>query len=105
MLATAEKTAGEVALLVVGLDGFQQINDMLGHACGDLVLRAVSERLKAEMEGAGVAARLSGDEFAIAIPSAEMTETVAQLSERISLTFKTPLLTGTRLHRSRSISA
>jgi len=99
MLASAENAAGEVALLVVGLDGFQQINDMLGHACGDLVLRAVSERLKAEMEGAGVVARLSGDEFAIAIPSVEMTETVAQLSERISLTFKTPLLTGTRLHR------
>jgi predicted signal transduction protein with EAL and GGDEF domain len=72
---------------------------MLGHACGDLVLRAVSERLKAEMEGAGIVARLSGDEFAIAIRSTEMTETVAQLSERISLTFKTPLLTGTRLHR------
>jgi diguanylate cyclase (GGDEF)-like protein len=99
MIATAETAAGEVALLVVGLDSFQQINDMLGHACGDLVLRAVSERLKAEMEGAGVVARLSGDEFAIAIPSAEMNETVAQLSERISLTFKTPLLTGTRLHR------
>jgi diguanylate cyclase (GGDEF)-like protein/PAS domain S-box-containing protein len=99
MTATAEKTAGEVALLVVGLDSFQQINDMLGHASGDLVLRAVSERLKAEMEGAGIVARLSGDEFAIAISSTEMTETVAQLSERISLTFKTPLLTGARLHR------
>ena len=36
MIASAEKSAGEVALLVLGLDGFQQINDMLGHACGDL---------------------------------------------------------------------
>ena len=99
MIATAEMAASEVALLVVGLDGFQHINDMLGHACGDLVLCAVSERLKAEIDGAGIVARLSGDEFAIAIPRADRTETVAQLSERISLTFKTPLLTGTRLHR------
>jgi diguanylate cyclase (GGDEF)-like protein/PAS domain S-box-containing protein len=99
MICTAEKTADEVALLVVGLDSFQQINDMLGHACGDRVLRAVSERLTAEMAGAGIVARLSGDEFAIAIPCAGMTETVAQLAERISLTFNTPLLTGDRLHR------
>jgi diguanylate cyclase (GGDEF)-like protein/PAS domain S-box-containing protein len=99
MISVAESTAAEVALLVVGLDRFQQINDMLGHACGDRVLCAVSERLTAEMEGAGIVARLSGDEFAIAIPCAGMTETVAQLSERISLTFNTPLLTGTRLHR------
>jgi diguanylate cyclase (GGDEF)-like protein/PAS domain S-box-containing protein len=99
MISAAENTAAEVALLVVGLDRFQQINDLLGHACGDRVLCAVSERLTAEMEGAGIVTRLSGDEFAIAIPCAGMTETVAQLCERISLTFNTPLLTGTRLHR------
>ncbi|MDO8401148.1 MAG: EAL domain-containing protein [Bradyrhizobium sp.] len=99
MIFNAEKQAGEVALLVVGLDGFQHINDMLGHACGDSVLRAVSERLRAESAGAGIVARLSGDEFAIAVPGATMTETVAQLSERIALTFATPLLVGTRLHR------
>ncbi|MDO9563900.1 MAG: EAL domain-containing protein [Bradyrhizobium sp.] len=99
MISSADKRAGEVALLVVGLDGFQQINDMLGHACGDRVLRAVSERLKAETAGAGIVARLSGDEFAIAVPVAAMTETVAQFSERIALTFATPLLVGTRPHR------
>ena len=41
MIARAETEDGEVALLVVGLDGFQQINDTLGHSSGDLVLRAV----------------------------------------------------------------
>lgn len=99
MILNAEKQASEVTLLVVGLDGFQHINDMLGHASGDHVLRAVSERLEAETAGAGVVARLSGDEFAIAIPGAAMAETAAQFSERIALTFATPLLVGTRLHR------
>ena len=42
MIATAEKAAGEVALLVVGLDGFQQINDMLGTPAAIWCLRAVS---------------------------------------------------------------
>ena len=99
MIFNAEQRAGEVVLLVVGLDGFQQINDMLGHSCGDRVLRAVSERLKAEIAGAGIVARLSGDEFAIALPGAAMTETVAQFSERVALTFGTPLVVGTRQHR------
>ena len=39
MIARGEAERGEVALLVVGLDGFQQINDTLGHANGDLVLQ------------------------------------------------------------------
>jgi diguanylate cyclase (GGDEF)-like protein/PAS domain S-box-containing protein len=99
MISSAEMAAGEVALLVVGLDSFQHINDMLGHACGDLVLRAVSGRLNAETGGAGAVARLSGDEFAIAIPCADMTETVAQFCERIGLAFNAPLLAGARQHR------
>ncbi|QWG17139.1 EAL domain-containing protein [Bradyrhizobium sediminis] len=99
MISGAEKDAGEVALLVIGLDGFQHINDMLGHACGDRVLCAVSERLNAQIGGAGIVARLSGDEFAIAIRCAELSETAAQLAERIALAFDAPLATGGRQHR------
>src|SRR5581483_10845384 len=67
MISGATETANQVAVLVVGLDGFQQINDLLGHSSGDLVLRAVSERLAAAAGQAALVARLSGDEFAIAI--------------------------------------
>jgi diguanylate cyclase (GGDEF)-like protein/PAS domain S-box-containing protein len=99
MIAAAEMRTGEVALLVLGLDGFQQINDMLGHTSGDLVLCAVSERLNAAIGDAGVVARLSGDEFAIAVQGAALTETVEQLSERIAFAFDTPLQAGARQHR------
>ena len=99
MIAATEKLPGQVALLVIGLDGFQHINDMLGHACGDLVLRAVAARLSAQTDGAGLVARLSGDEFAIAIRCADFPGTVAQFCERVAQAFDTPLSTGARQHR------
>jgi diguanylate cyclase (GGDEF)-like protein/PAS domain S-box-containing protein len=99
MISKATTEAGEIGLLVLGLDKFQQINDMLGHACGDLVLRAVSDRLNAEVGEAGLVARLSGDEFAIAISSTEVNQAVAALSERILTAFDTPLSAGSRQHR------
>ena len=101
MIAKAEGDGGEVALLVLGLDGFQQINDMLGHAAGDLVLRAVSERLAATMAGTGTVARLSGDEFAVALAVDDLGESVSALAARIGAAFEAPLLGGTRQHRVR----
>jgi diguanylate cyclase (GGDEF)-like protein len=99
MIALAEGRQDEVALMVLGLDGFQAINDMLGQICGDVVLCAASDRLRSQSEGRGIVARLSGDEFAIAIPLSETKETIDQFSERIALSFKTPLVAGSREHR------
>jgi diguanylate cyclase (GGDEF)-like protein/PAS domain S-box-containing protein len=101
MISSAKAEHREVALVVLGLDGFQKINNMLGHAYGDSVLLAVAQRLKAEIGQAGVVARLSGDEFAVAIPCADMTETAARFCERIGLAFEAPVLAGTRTHRVR----
>ena len=99
MVHAAERAKGEVALLVIGIDGFQHINDVFGHAYGDLVLRAVSERLLTEAANASVVARLSGDEFAVATPDTALKVPVEQFAERIVGAFDTPLLTGTRQHR------
>ncbi|HZR89828.1 MAG TPA: EAL domain-containing protein [Bradyrhizobium sp.] len=99
MLSAAEPEQGEILLLVLGLDGFQQINDMLGHACGDLVLCAVAERLVAQAKGAALVARLSGDEFAIAVPCRALDEPPAQFAERVARAFDTPLQAGGRQHR------
>ncbi|QDP21208.2 EAL domain-containing protein [Bradyrhizobium cosmicum] len=101
LIAAAERRRSDVALLVLGLDGFQQINDMLGHSAGDLVLRAVAERLRTEVDGQAIVARLSGDEFAIALDCAETGERIAEFAERIAHAFEAPLVTGTRQHRVR----
>lgn len=101
LIAGAELKSHEVALLVLGLDGFQQINDMLGHAAGDLVLQAVAERLRKTVDDKAVVARLSGDEFAVAFDCGEVDEGVAQFADRITRAFEPPLAAGTRQHRVR----
>ncbi|MCK1736642.1 EAL domain-containing protein [Bradyrhizobium sp. 138] len=101
MIADADRKPREIALLVIGLDGFQQINNMLGHSAGDRVLRAVAERLRIEVDGKAVVARLSGDEFAIALDCAETGDPIAAFAERIAHAFEAPLATGTRQHRVR----
>ncbi|MFG3594186.1 EAL domain-containing protein [Bradyrhizobium sp. RDI18] len=95
-ISAAETDGRKVALLVIGIDGFQQINDMLGHTCGDLVLRAISQRLTAAIPPAGLVARLSGDEFAIAVPTSDIGENLSRFAEQIGDGFDAPLLAGNR---------
>jgi diguanylate cyclase (GGDEF)-like protein/PAS domain S-box-containing protein len=101
MVSETAANGGEVALLVIGLDGFQQINDLLGHSSGDLVLQAVSKRLKAVIPPVGAVARLSGDEFCIAAPTADIGGDVGRFAELVSAGFETPLIAGNRQHRVR----
>ncbi|MFT4115100.1 EAL domain-containing protein [Bradyrhizobium sp.] len=101
LIGAAELQSSEVALLVLGLDGFQQINDMFGHSAGDLVLQAIAERLTREAGERATVARLSGDEFAIALPCAEAGGPIADFARRIAHAFEAPIATGTRQHRVR----
>jgi diguanylate cyclase (GGDEF)-like protein len=58
-----------MALLLIDLDRFKEINDALGHAAGDIVLQQLGPRLEVELgDTAGMVARLGGDEFAIFLP-------------------------------------
>jgi diguanylate cyclase (GGDEF)-like protein len=64
-LETAQRRQTQVAVLFVDLDHFKTVNDSLGHECGDVVLRAVAQRLAAQVPEHGFAARLGGDEFVV----------------------------------------
>ncbi len=63
--SATKRGAHPFAVLYLDVDRFKDVNDTLGHPAGDLLLREVSERLKANTRESDVAARLGGDEFAI----------------------------------------
>ena len=90
-LAEADAEQGKVALLVLDLDKFKQVNDTHGHACGDQLLRAVADRLNGLFKGAGLVARLSGDEFAVVISGADVAKRAEALVQQTSAAFGTLL--------------
>jgi diguanylate cyclase (GGDEF)-like protein/PAS domain S-box-containing protein len=86
-----------LALLIVSIDRFQQISDMLGHSYGDLVLKAAGARIAATLDAGAVLAKLAGDEFAVAVADIS-PDTVGKVCDRIVTAFDAPLSAGEREH-------
>jgi len=91
-----DRAAGAAcALLIIDLDRFKPVNDLLGHMVGDLVLCAVAKRLKQVVSRAGLAARLGGDEFAVVAPLAgNAADQARALAERVMDTLCAPIMVG-----------
>jgi diguanylate cyclase len=68
----ATRESKSLALLLLDLNGFKEINDTLGHHAGDCVLQFVASRLRATLREADTVARLGGDEFAVLLPVADL---------------------------------
>ncbi|GAB7007909.1 cyclic Di-GMP phosphodiesterase RmdB [Nocardioides sp. AN3] len=63
-----------MALMLLDLDGFKEVNDALGHHAGDVVLKFVAVRMQEALGSDAMVARLGGDEFAILLPTADQLE-------------------------------
>ena len=61
----SELAAGDVALVMIDLDGLKEVNDRAGHQAGDEVIRALADGLRRTVHGEHVACRIGGDEFAV----------------------------------------
>ncbi|VAW65137.1 diguanylate cyclase/phosphodiesterase (GGDEF & EAL domains) with PAS/PAC sensor(s) [hydrothermal vent metagenome] len=82
-----------IALLLIDLDRFKEINDTLGHLVGDEVLKISAERLQLSVRMSDMAVRLGGDEFAVVLPDINR-ENAMNIAQKISVRLQEPVLTG-----------
>jgi diguanylate cyclase (GGDEF)-like protein/PAS domain S-box-containing protein len=88
-ILAAERGRGQLAVLVMDLDRFKEINDTLGHASGDRFLVEAAHRLEATLRGADSISRLGGDEFAMLLQGID-GQSVAAAAGRIARAFELP---------------
>jgi diguanylate cyclase (GGDEF)-like protein len=103
-IASAKRSDSNPVLLFLDLDKFKHINDSLGHAVGDQLLQAVSERLVHCVRTSDTVSRHGGDEFVILLADERRPHDAALAAEKILLALSTPfLIDGQQLHTSTSI--
>ena len=103
-LGRTESRLDQVAVLMVDLDDFKEINDSLGHGAGDQVLMAVAERIRACLRVSDAAARLGGDEFGVLLEEIYGESEVYAVADRILLAVAQPYnVDGRQLTLSASI--
>ena len=95
---------GHVGVLFCDLDRFKAVNDSLGHAAGDELLRQVAARLRAVVRPGDTVGRLSGDEFAVVLPDLADDGDARRLAARVDECFTEPFrLDGTPVHVGTSV--
>jgi diguanylate cyclase (GGDEF)-like protein len=82
-----------LAVLLVDLDRFKEVNDTLGHSTGDLVLREVGTRLERTLPESHTIARLGGDEFAVLVPAVPDREAAVGVARTVRAQLERPLTT------------
>lgn len=98
-LTRCQRNEQSLAVLMMDLDGFKQVNDRYGHEAGDRVLRQVAARLGNQLRDADTLARLGGDEFALLMePGRDRTEVTTVATElarqRLLRAFMAPFAVG-----------
>ncbi len=91
-MSNADRNKKKVAVMLLDLDRFKQINDTLGHNIGDLLLKSVSKRLSDAIRKTDTVARMGGDEFLIIIPAISAIDYIETVAKKIIKAFHEPFL-------------
>jgi diguanylate cyclase (GGDEF)-like protein/PAS domain S-box-containing protein len=95
VLAQAKRNKKKVGIVMLDLDNFKDVNDTLGHDVGDILLKAVAERLSGTLRKSDTVARFGGDEFVLIFPDMEVIEEAIQVVQKIIDRFHKPFLIDT----------
>lgn len=87
----SKRSGLRTALIMLDLDRFKDINDNLGHHAGDAVLRAVADRLLANVRGTDTAARLGGDEFVVLLEEVESADVACETARKFLRELSQPI--------------
>jgi diguanylate cyclase (GGDEF)-like protein len=90
--ARARRHRHKVAVVMLDLDRFKEVNDWLGHSVGDQLLQAVGQRLVALLRESDTVSRMGGDEFLLLLPEMERIEYAANAAERILHAVREPFV-------------
>jgi diguanylate cyclase (GGDEF)-like protein/PAS domain S-box-containing protein len=100
----AKRNRQHLAVMILDLDYFKDINDTLGHHIGDRLLQAVGSRLTELLRKGDTVARMGGDEFLILLPEINNVGVTTTIAQKIVDSFQTPLIVDEhRLHITTSI--
>ena len=91
-LTHARRNGDGVAVLLIDLDRFKDVNDSLGHQVGDEVLRAVAARLRGSIREHDTVARLSGDEFVVVVPGQLLLDDFGALADKLQRSLSQPFV-------------
>ena len=89
-LTARRRHGGEVAVMVIDLDGFKEVNDTLGHHCGDQLLVAIGPRIRSVLRDGDTIARLGGDEFGLLLPGIHGSAEAIDIADRILAKLREP---------------